>query len=294
MNAPASRPVYHVRHDLKPILTEEVLILLGDKAPCRVDVLERTAIQRGYYLAGRSLDQLLASLGALHLVERGQPGELQFTGLGRLMAQTAKHSPHLLPELVHFTYYALYDEQTQAPRFSWSYRVVCDYLWNRQRCALEVHQIIAFVQESAQQTFSDYGQFGVSFSQDSVTGITQWFEALDPPTISRSDTGTRTFGRRLFAPPETVLLALERARLTLGNASSRQLQLSTSAQDLVARSCLLEPDIVLDMIEATAEAFGLAYRQTERGEWITLPGDRSPFPISLWFPASSQSGTPSN
>lgn len=284
MNSPISRPVYHVRHDLKPNLTEEMLILLGDKAPCGTDQLESAAIERGYQLAGRSLDQLLASLVSLRIIERGEPGELHLSKMGRLLAQCSKHLPHLLPELIHFTYYALFDEQMQSPRFSWSYRIVCDFLWNRHRYTLDVHQIIALVQESAQQTFSDFDQYGVSFSQDSVTGITQWLEALDPPCISRSDKGAKAFTRRSFAPPEIVLLALEFARLKFGVPTSSQLQLSTPVRDLVARTCLLETDMVLEMVEAAAEAFGLAYRQSERGEWITLLGERSSLPISVWFP----------
>ena len=116
----STRPFYHVRHDLQPKLTEELLVLLWDKSPCTVDVLQKATQERGYLLAHRSPDQLLASLGNLRIVGHRERSEIYLTDLGRLISHTAKYNPSLIPELIHFTYYTIYDESKPSSRFSWA------------------------------------------------------------------------------------------------------------------------------------------------------------------------------
>ena len=105
MKTSTNRPFYHVRHDLQPKLTEELLILLADKAPCHLGLIQQAAAERGYRLANRSPEQLLASLGNLQIIARREQGEISLTDLGKFIARTAKYNPNLLPDIIHFTYY---------------------------------------------------------------------------------------------------------------------------------------------------------------------------------------------
>ena len=283
MSTVSSKPVYHVRHDLQPKLTEELLLLLWDKEPCRIDKLQSAAKERGYRLANRTPEQLIASLGSLNCLERNDRGELQLTTLGKLIASTAKYQPNLFPELINFTYYTLYDETTQLNRFSWAYRIVCDHLWAMESYEIESHRLITLVEELAQKTFNDYEEFGVSFSSNSVTGIVNWLEALDPPCVTRTASGNRFFARRPCCPVELVLLALEYVHRRVGANLSTQLQLTPEARKLVTQICLIEEEALTDLLELTAEAFGLNFRQTERGEWISLLRDKSSLPLSAWY-----------
>lgn len=225
MTNASPRPVYHVRHDLQPTLTEEILLLLLDKEPCHVDMIQRAAEERGYRIAQRSPDQLVTSLVSLRLLQRSGHGELCLSMTGRLVAQAAKYTPHLMPELIHFTYYTLYNETVRMPRFSWAYRLVCDYLWEARDLVIDGHRLVALVEESAQSLFADYDQFGVSFSLNSVAGILNWLEALNPPAVVRTQDGSRRFVRRLSCPAELLLLALDYIRLDSGGAEARQIHL---------------------------------------------------------------------
>src|SRR4051812_5081247 len=98
MSPTMARPVYHVRHDLQPILTEELLVLFWDKSPCRIDCIREAAADRGYRIAQRSPDQLIASLVSMKLLARDEQSELNVSASGRLLAQAAKYSPALVPE----------------------------------------------------------------------------------------------------------------------------------------------------------------------------------------------------
>jgi hypothetical protein len=129
MKTSTIRPFYHVRHDLQPKLTEELLILLWDKSPCSADTLLKAATARGYLLAKRSPDQLLASLGNLRIIDHREHGAIYISYLGKLISRVAKYNPNLLPELIHFTYFITYNESDPASRFSWAYRLVCEHLW---------------------------------------------------------------------------------------------------------------------------------------------------------------------
>jgi len=289
MKTSANRPFYHVRHDLQPHLAEELLVLLWDKSPCHADILQQVAAERGYRLANRSSDQLLASLGNLRIIGHREHGEIYLSDFGRLIARIAKYNPHLVPELIHFTYYTLYDESTQLNRFSWAYRLVCDYLWSSGNALINSHHLVTLVQERAQQTFHDYKDYGISFSQNSVTGIVSWLEALNPPCVEQASSSSRSFARRPFCSSELLLLALEYIKTTFGNPMAAQLQLSSEVRNAVSRLCLVEEESLDDLLESASEAFGLILRQTERGNWISLLGERSSFPLNLWFPSSTHS-----
>lgn len=284
MSTSSIKPIYHVRHDLKPQLTEELLLLLWDKSPCCIDVIQKAAAERGYRLANRSPDQLIASLGNLGIIEHREHGELHLSELGKLISRAAKYNSNLVPELIHFTYYTMYNEHTQLYRFSWAYRLVCEYLWDLRSHTIESHRLVTLVQEQAQLTFQDSEEHGISFSQNSVSGIINWLEALDPPCVTQvSD--TRVFSRRAFCPSELMLLALEYAQRQLANPLVAQLQLSTETRKLLARLCLVEEESLDEILQTTADAFGLVLRQTERGDWISLLGEQTPLPLSTWFGA---------
>src|SRR5712692_9975351 len=272
MKTPTTRPFYHVRHDLQPKLTEELLVLLWDKSPCRVDVLQKSAAERGYRLANRTPDQLLASLSNLRIIGHREHGEIYLSDLGRLISRTAKYNPRLIPELIHFTYCTIYDESDQSSRFSWAYQLVCEQLWNSRSSLIDVHHLVTLVQEQAQQEFQDYEEYGISFSQNSVTGIINWLEALNPPCVMQTPSSSRIFCRRAFCPSELLLLVLEYVRTKLGNSLATQLQLSNEIRQAIACLCLVEEESLDDLFQVTADAFGLVLRQTERGNWISLLG----------------------
>jgi len=277
-----SRPVYHVRHDLQPNLTEELLVLLWDKSPCRVDELQKAAIERGYRLANRTPEQLLASLGNLRIIAHREHGEIYLSDLGRLISRTAKYNPSLIPELIHFTYCTIYDESMPSSRFSWAYRLVCEELWNSRSASVDVHRLVTLVQEQAQHQFQDYEEYGISFSQNSVAGIINWLEALTPPCITLTASGNRVFSRRTYCSSELVLLTLEYVRAKIANSQAIQLQLSNEVKKAITCLCLVEEESLDDLLEITADAFGLILRQTERGHWVSLLGDQSPLPLRAW------------
>lgn len=292
MKISTARPFYHVRHDLQPRQTEELLILLWDKSPCSADALQKVASERGYLLAKRSPDQLLASLGNLRIIDHREHGIIYLSDLGKLISRTAKYNPNLLPELIHFRYYTAYVEGDPSSRFSWAYRLVCEHLWEARSSLINVHELVTLVQEKAQRTFQDSQDFGISFSQNSVAGIINWLEAMEPPCISEASSGNRAFNRRVFCPSELVLLALEYVRAKTSNSQMSQLQLSNEVRQAIAHLCLIEEEALDELFQIAADAFGLILRQTERGRWINLLGDRSPLPISVWFPSSPGSLEP--
>ncbi len=143
------------------------------------------------------------------------------------------------------------------------------------------------MQETVQKTFQDYQEYGISFSQNSVTGIINWLEAMEPPCIIQTSSGSKTFARRAFCSSELVLLALEYARVKVSTSQISQLQLSNEVCRIVAHLCLVEEEVLDELFQITADAFGLILRQTERGNWISLLGDRSPLPLKAWFSVPS-------
>jgi hypothetical protein len=99
---------FHVRHDLQPELTRELLLLLNSLQPGQTQAQLQVAAQaRGYKLRERKdYGKLLRSLAELGLLTSTRE-PLTLSEVGQIVAAMATFYPHLLPDSVHFIYYSL-------------------------------------------------------------------------------------------------------------------------------------------------------------------------------------------
>lgn len=257
-----SKPTgFHVRHDLQPELTHELLLLihkLAEETPTR-ERLHEAAKARGFKLSDRKdYGKLLKSLAELDLLDSHRE-PLTLSETGKIVATMTEYYQHLLADFVHFLYYAGFDGDSNK-RFSWSYRLVCDYLWHAAPCSVDRHNLVNLVTEAAHQTFD---LSGISFSTSSVVGILNWIDALQPACL-QPGTSLVVFSRRSHCSVELFALALNHVYQHT-DEDNLYLVLSPQIREQVCRICLLSPETFDEMLAETEAYIPKLQIRRERG-----------------------------
>ena len=255
---------FHVRHDLAPIPTYELLLLLRAKPNGQTQqTLHSSANLNGYKLRLRKdYYKLLRSLMELELIiEEGDT--YQLTSVGHVIANIVIFQQDLLPDFIHFQYYTRFDLDPNK-RFSWSYQQVCDSLWNTAPAIIHRDRLVNLVTQEAAQTFSTKG---VSFSKSSVTGILNWLEGLSPPCFSQKNTD-QFFTRREYCSVELFALALDHIFRLHRQPELLSIPLTSEMREEVCRLCLITPEAFSDMAIKVENNFNNFQIRHERGERI--------------------------
>jgi len=202
---------------------------------------------------------------------------LPLTQLGIQYYQLAQHSAALFPEAMHCLLYTAHAFDS-AKRFSWAYARVVDALWTRGDCVLDGRakaELVGMVVSEASQ------QFGISvekvaFSQDSIRGVLNWLQALEPPVVERAGKSDR-FRRRHYCSPAMFLWAVDFVYRMHCTAHGVRMFLTLERIEQLCKLCVLDPsglENVLMMTKRTSdyERGGVFDYGTEGGfgRWILL------------------------
>jgi hypothetical protein len=187
-------------------------------------------------IGSRTEIQILAtSCGLLDKTE----SEIRLSKVGLAVAEL---NSNVQPDIVHYLLYSGWteDHSTVNARL-WSYRQVCDMLWERSPVIVVdfVDPLVEGIHNRIRQDFSDPQDHQLevaSFSKKSVRGVRKWLEALTPPCIEE-----RTFVKRRFCAPELMLLALGWVGRRTDGETGIDLLLTPDRREALCRICLLDP-----------------------------------------------------
>lgn len=262
-----SRPTsFHVRHDLTPTYTHELLsLLLAMPVGCTQQELQGAAHFNGYQVRLRKdYYKLLRSLVELDvLIEEGN--RYRLTQPGQVIARIALYERDLLPDFIHFLYYTGFDLDS-SKRFSWSYRQVCDSLWNTAPSSIHRDRLVNLITREATLSFDTNG---ISFSTSSVAGILNWLTELSPPCIIKQDSGQK-FTRREFCSVELFALALDHTFKSLRQPEVHSIPLSSEVRETICRICLIVPEAFPEMLYQTEINFDNIQIRRERGDRVSI------------------------
>lgn len=261
-----SKPTgFHVRHDLQPAFTYELLMLLrGKETEQTEDDLRSAAHNQGFNLRQRrSYDKLLKSLEELGIVEKRRKAFV-LTEIGEIISEAILFQNTLLGEIIHFLYYTLFDADDSL-RFSWSYRTVCKNLWMTAPCTINRDRLVNIVTQNA---LDDFEENSISFSTQSVMGILYWLGSLQPSCIDESG---KVFSRRLYCPVEIFVLALHHVYQKY-REDGLSVLLTPEIRQEVCLICLIVPEAFQEMLEQAETSFEIVQVRRERGERLIMSG----------------------
>jgi len=256
------KPAFHVRQDATPTRVEGVLMALaGANTPMSYEGIYERTQSLGYDLNNRYEPiVLLKDLGAL---ERKTS---LFTKLGHDLYNLlrAKRSDFL--EVMHFLHYTAWGPTAPGNNcFSWSYRTVCDRLWESGSTAIDRQQLVSQISEQAMLQFNTKQ---VSFGPSSIDGILHWLRVLNPTVITYSRIGGRSqavFSRRIFCPPEIFILAVDYLYRRERVDYQANLLLDADKQETICKVCLLEPTAFETTLEWATGQYPFLQRSSSGG-----------------------------
>jgi hypothetical protein len=254
---------FHVRHDLQPGFTYELLALLKRQSQQVTEGdLQQAAQEQGFSLRQRkNYDKLLKSLEELGIIHKSRKW-VSLTDRGSLIAEATIFQRHLLGELIHFLYYTAYDHDATY-RVSWSYRTVCKHLWMTAPCTIDRDRLVNIVTQNASDEFE---LDSISFSTQSVMGVLHWVGSLQPACL---DETTKLFSRRLYCPVETFAMVLNHV-YNLRRGESLSLLLTPEIKREICQICLIVPEAFSEMLEQAEDTFETIHVRRERGERLVV------------------------
>lgn len=258
---------FHVEHNARPEIVQVILNCAqsGDK--------ERLLLETDK--SPSTVQRMLPMIRRLGLLCEGKA--FAITGLGERMVTLSYHFPALLPEAMHCLLYTAHVFDP-AKRFSWAYARVVDALWESDACVLDgqaTARLVGMVVEEASQAFGVPIE-KIAFSRDSIRGVLNWLQALEPPVIE-STGKNNCFRRRHYCPPLAFLWAVDFLYRAHCTAHGVRMFLTPERVDQLCRLCALDPsglENVLMMTKRTSDydRGGVFDYGTEGGfgRWVLL------------------------
>jgi hypothetical protein len=173
--------------------------------------------------------------------------------------------PHLLPDFIHFIYYTSW-EVNPAQYFSWSYKTVCDHLWETSPGSVDRAYLVSMVLQTAEQSFD---LPGISFSTSSVAGILNWLAVLQPACIA-TQKRQQVFNRRIYCSIELFALALNHV-YTISQTDNSFVALTPTLRQNICRLCLINLDAFDELLDQTETHFPKLQIRRERGQRFAMP-----------------------
>ncbi len=257
---------FHVRHDLLPSHTHEIITLLrAIDGNATLEAVQQIAERHGYTIRNRKdWSKPLRSLVELGLIDEHKKN-LGLTEIGNSVANLTAFQPDLLPDFVHFLYYTCYDYDPEK-RFSWSYRLICDSLWNSAPCVVNRDRLVNLVTAQALDTFHVNG---ISFSTNSVYGVLNWLKGIEPACIVVQE-DEQKFLRRSYCSVELFMLSLHHVLRTYEDSDSSFVPVTMELRQKVCQMCLLTPEAFPEMLDQAGANFDCLQIRHEREDRIAI------------------------
>jgi len=259
---------FHIQHNTTPELLGLVLEKCHDGHSSTEDLARGLAVSVG------TVQHVIPFVRQIGLLKEDK---FSLTDEGRAYYHLARLSPTTLAEAMHHLLYTLHHFDS-AKRFSWAYARVVDALWTTSERSLDsetMAELVWMVVEDATRTF-DVTVEQIAFSRNSVRGVLNWLQALDPPTVTKE--GKRlTFRRRFFCPVLTFLWTVDFLYRVSNAAYGVRMFLTAERIEALCRVCVLDPsglENVLELAKRTSDfdRGGIFDYGTEGGfgRWILL------------------------
>jgi len=261
--------VFHIRNappgDLAAVLaTLEVYPGLST-----VSEIVEQAEELGFTIRDRQRLEALMTARDLGLVQRERNA---LTEEGKILTHLESDKPDLFVNVVHGLLYTLWDPRQRGDNcFSWSYRTLCQMLWQSGTMDLANRRDLA--SEIEAQARAAFDRPKIVFSPKSVGGALLWLSELIPPVLDEHEA---RFSRRTFCPPEVFLMAIDFVYRAQKIDYGVNLLLSDEHREGICQVCLLEPERLDRVLEYAVAQFDYLHKGIGGGWGQYLVLDRAP------------------
>lgn len=236
--------VFHVKHNARPETVVEVLLILADNDNIDLDQILSIGTSRGYIVGTTAKSPQSVKENPIQLardLKLVDSDHYKLTPEGYDLVKLFAVKPKTVYEYLHFLNYSTWNPKVpQNNCFSWTYRNLCNNLWDASYLEIDRSQLADLLANTARTQF---GVDNVSLSERSAEGVIKWLRQLDPPVIVEGQGASRKvniFSRRAFCSPESFIFAVDYLYTTSRIGYQTNIILDISKQEEICKTCLLE------------------------------------------------------
>jgi hypothetical protein len=170
--------------------------------------------------------------------------------VGAQVLDINENKPDLFVDVIHSLLYSLWSPSKPEDNcYSWSYRTICNILWDANHYEIIPTRIASETGAAIQEKFK---LVDIPFSAKSVRDALLWLIPLNPSTFPSS---TTNFQRRVFCPPEIMVLAINFLYKSTETDYGVHMLLNDDKRDEICKFCLLDVDAFERVLGYTINQF---------------------------------------
>lgn len=253
---------FHIRF-VQPQQVEELLYILAETSSSLSDQ-EIMAKAQDWNFGLAHQKNPVEQFSILRLLALTQGEDRDLSEKGRQLVQILAHKPNLLAEIFHLLLYTTWNAKIPTEKCSsWSYRCLCDILWDRMSTPIVNEALASQLNGEIEANFFDAVP---SVGPDTVRATSAWLSRLNPPCLEKN--GTLTFERRSFCSPELLLLATDFIYRENRISYASNVLLTDDRRNDICRLCLLKEESFDIVFELSLSQFDF-FRRGVGGGWGT-------------------------
>lgn len=261
---------FHIRF-VQPQQVEELLYILAEATSSLSDQ-EVMAKAQDWNCGLAYQKNPVEQFSILRLLTLIQGESRDLSEKGRQLVQILAHNPNLSAEIFHLLFYTSWNTDLPTEKCSsWSYRCLCNILWNRMSTPIVSEALASQLNDEIEASFSDAAP---SVGPDTVRATSAWLRRLNPPCLESN--GKPTFERRSFCSPELLLLATDFIYRESKISYASNVLLTDDRRNDICRLCLLKEESFDMILELSLSQFDFFRRGIGGGWGVYLNLERQP------------------
>lgn len=260
---------FHVEHNVTPKSISTILPLFNPNVPLSSEEVytmlpsslwfsSKYEIKRNYL--NKNLD-ILSILGVLSNKDK----HYKITSLGEKLQYYLQFDSNIFFDLMHYLYYSMFEVQKPESYFSWTYRNVCEILWEIKPSSIEKNKLASEVYNYARGSFPDIA-YDIALSPYAIHGVVNWLKALKPPFIILDGRRNMTNNGRSYCSVELFILAINFLYQEESVSVGTPIIVGKDKETFLAKFCLLDSKSVKNVLGLTLRVFSDVLKE-HRSVW---------------------------
>jgi hypothetical protein len=260
---------FHVEHNATPGSISAILPLFNPDVSLSskelYNMLPSSLWSSSKYVTKRNyLNKNLDVLSILGVLSK-KDNHYKITSLGKKLQYYLQFDRNIFFDIMHYLYYSMWEQQKPESYFSWTYRNICEILWERKPSSIDKNKLASEVYNCARESFPDIAS-DIALSPFAIQGVRNWLKVLNPPFIILDKGRNMTNDGRSYCSIELFLLAInflyQEESISLGTP----ILVDKDKEIFLAKLCLLDSKSVKNVLGLTLRAFSDVLKE-HRSVW---------------------------
>ena len=248
---------FHVEHNVTPNSVNTILLLFhSDDSLISGEVYDRLSTSLWHSSKGEIkksyLNKNLDVLNVFGILSKDE-GRYEITDFGQKLQQCSQFNQNIYFDLMHYLYYTTWDVSKPETYFSWTYRKICDALWEIKPSTIDKNKLAGDVYNYATTYFPEIPK--IAISPYAVQGTRNWLRALSPPFVDVDGRNIRTNEGRQYCSPELFLLGIDSLYQENTISIGTPILIDRDKEIFLAKLCLLSINSVKNVLSLVMKIF---------------------------------------